>query len=96
MMCVFAVYRKRWELINEERRLLADNDKFGPNEERDDRLGEIYAEMEIIGANSAESKARRILFGLGFDGEMQVRPTKYFSGGWRMRISLARALFMEP
>lgn len=33
---------------------------------------------------------------LGFDGEMQMRATKYFSGGWRMRISLARALFIEP
>jgi len=33
---------------------------------------------------------------VGFDGEMQMRATKYFSGGWRMRISLARALFIEP
>ena len=34
--------------------------------------------------------------GLGFTPEMQDRPTKHFSGGWRMRISLARALFMNP
>ena len=34
--------------------------------------------------------------GLGFDAEMQGRPTNQFSGGWRMRVSLARALFMEP
>jgi ATP-binding cassette, subfamily F, member 1 len=33
---------------------------------------------------------------LGFSMEMQTKPTKMFSGGWRMRISLARALFVEP
>ncbi len=62
----------------------------------DERLGEIYEQMNSINAAAAEPKARRILFGLGFDMEMQSRPTKYFSGGWRMRISLARALFIEP
>jgi ABC-type microcin C transport system duplicated ATPase subunit YejF len=39
---------------------------------------------------------RRILFGLGFDTTAQLRSTRSFSGGWRMRISLAQALFMEP
>jgi ATPase subunit of ABC transporter with duplicated ATPase domains len=34
--------------------------------------------------------------GLGFTVEMLDRPTRHFSGGWRMRISLARALFMKP
>merc|ERR1712076_193694 len=52
--------------------------------------------MEAIGADKAESRARRILSGLGFTVEMQARPCKQFSGGWRMRVSLARALFMEP
>lgn len=79
----------------EEREILKQLEG-GPNDALDTRLGEIYEELSAINASAAESKARRILFGLGFDAEMQVRPTKYFSGGWRMRISLARALFMEP
>lgn len=86
----------RWALVQEEKELLLDLEKNGPNEAKDVRLGEVYEQLSQIGAASAEATARRILFGLGFDAEMQVRPTKYFSGGWRMRISLARALFMEP
>jgi ATP-binding cassette subfamily F protein 1 len=85
----------RWALVQEEKQLLKDLEKT-PDEAKDVRLGEVYEQLNQIGASSAESRARRILFGLGFDAEMQVRPTKYFSGGWRMRISLARALFMEP
>uniref|UniRef100_A0A452V050 ATP-binding cassette sub-family F member 1 n=1 Tax=Ursus maritimus TaxID=29073 RepID=A0A452V050_URSMA len=59
-------------------------------------LLQVYEELRATGAAAAEAKARRILAGLGFDPEMQNRPTQKFSGGWRMRVSLARALFMEP
>ena len=57
---------------------------------------QVYEELKAIGADSAEPRARRILAGLGFGRSMQDRPTKHFSGGWRMRVSLARALFVEP
>lgn len=86
---------ERWNLMQEEKNILNDL-KNGTNKDLDQRLGEIYVELSNMNAEAAEPKVRRILFGLGFDAEMQVRPTKYFSGGWRMRISLARALFIEP
>ncbi|XP_049293401.1 ATP-binding cassette sub-family F member 1 [Anopheles funestus] len=64
--------------------------------ELQDKLQEVYNELKAIGADSAEPRARRILAGLGFSRAMQNRPTNAFSGGWRMRVSLARALFIEP
>lgn len=51
--------------------------------------------MEIE-ADTAESRASVILTGLGFTSEMQDKATKEYSGGWRMRIALARALFCRP
>merc|ERR1712142_772055 len=90
--------KKRLALLSEEKQLLAQvesNDKK-TSDAANKRLKEVYAELEAIGADSAEARARRILSGLGFTIEMQARPCKNFSGGWRMRVSLARALFMEP
>ena len=50
----------------------------------------------MIEADKAPAKASVILSGLGFTPEMQLKPTKEYSGGWRMRIALARALFSKP
>ncbi|XP_050553787.1 ATP-binding cassette sub-family F member 1 isoform X2 [Spodoptera frugiperda] len=85
---------KRTELLKECKELEAIIEKGDLSKQ--DRLNEVYAELKAIGADSAEPRARRILAGLGFSREMQDRATKNFSGGWRMRVSLARALYIEP
>ncbi|PFX28098.1 ATP-binding cassette sub-family F member 1 [Stylophora pistillata] len=86
--------KKRLQLLEEEARLVALSENG--DEAATEKLKEVYVELEAIGAASAESRVRRILAGLGFTTEMQQRPVNHFSGGWRMRVSLARALFMEP
>ncbi len=60
------------------------------------RISEIHARLTDIDAHSAPSRAARILSGLGFDEEAQARPCAEFSGGWRMRVALAGALFAAP
>ncbi|XP_066579676.1 ATP-binding cassette sub-family F member 1 isoform X2 [Amia ocellicauda] len=85
---------KRLKLLEEERQLQALLERG--EDAAGERLEKVYEELRAIGAAAAEAKARRILAGLSFTPEMQNRPTKKFSGGWRMRVSLARALFMEP
>uniref|UniRef100_A0A3Q4N3Q8 ATP-binding cassette, sub-family F (GCN20), member 1 n=1 Tax=Neolamprologus brichardi TaxID=32507 RepID=A0A3Q4N3Q8_NEOBR len=84
----------RLKLLEEEKQLQARLEKG--EDSVAERLDKVYEELRAIGAAAAEAKARRILAGLSFTPEMQNRPTKRFSGGWRMRVSLARALFMEP
>jgi ATP-binding cassette subfamily F protein 3 len=52
----------------------------------------LYERMETIDGFTAESRASRLLHGLGFAADEYTKPVKEFSGGWRMRLNLARAL----
>jgi ATP-binding cassette subfamily F protein 3 len=59
-------------------------------------MAEIYHELNAIDADRAPARAAEILAGLGFANSDLERPMAEFSGGWRMRVALAAALFAEP
>jgi ATP-binding cassette, subfamily F, member 3 len=61
-----------------------------------DRIAEIQTRLADIDAHSAPARAATILSGLGFSTADQDRPCSEFSGGWRMRVALAAALFSAP
>ncbi|KAF8665140.1 hypothetical protein AX16_000606 [Volvariella volvacea WC 439] len=96
----------RDHLLREEASLnakLAELEKEGDEkrfeDEREDlssRLAEVHARLSDMDAESGPARAAALLAGLGFSEEDQKRPTKSFSGGWRMRLALARALFVKP
>jgi len=60
------------------------------------RIGEVQGRLQEIDAHAAPARAAAILHGLGFGAEDQRKPLSAFSGGWRMRVALAAALFAEP
>jgi ATP-binding cassette subfamily F protein 3 len=59
-------------------------------------IAHIHTRLADIDAETAPARAARILAGLGFDEANQQRPCGEFSGGWRMRVALAAALFANP
>lgn len=87
---VINVDEERVKLEKEAEALAAQDDGGGALLER------IYERLEAMDAARAEKRAAEILHGLGFTKSMQAKKTRDFSGGWRMRIALARALFMNP
>jgi len=75
---------------------LADELATAEDDESQEYLMEVYERLDELGADTAEAKAANILNGLGFTTTMMNKQCKDFSGGWRMRIALARALFVKP
>jgi len=61
-----------------------------------DRFGHVQARFDELGGYALESRAREILAGLGFSAEMMDGDVASLSGGWKMRVALARILLMRP
>ncbi|MEM6627941.1 MAG: ABC-F family ATP-binding cassette domain-containing protein [Pseudomonadota bacterium] len=81
--------------------LAADTERHALMEEADSaedptRIAEIHERLVDIDAWSAEARAAEVLMGLGFTDADLSRPTREFSGGWRMRAAIAGVLFSQP
>jgi ATPase subunit of ABC transporter with duplicated ATPase domains len=75
---------------------LADPERAGEMDKILDRFGEVQARFDELGGYALEARAREILHGLGFSQEMQDGDVGKLSGGWKMRVALARILLMRP
>lgn len=92
---------KELSTIEAERSSMADTSKDAARldherEGLDITLTDIHSKLSEMESDKAESRAASILAGLGFSPVRQQYATRTFSGGWRMRLALARALFCEP
>lgn len=88
---VMEVDEEKTKLEHEAEHLAAQT-----SNEAHDRLMDIYERLDEMDVSTAEVRAAAILHGLGFSKDMMNQKVKNFSGGWRMRISLARVLYIKP
>jgi len=88
------------ELIDLEIRIYELHEQLEDNNSNQDRilnqLGDLESRYSVLGGYELESIARKILTGLGFKSNELHRPLNEFSGGWRMRVHLARILLQSP
>jgi ATPase subunit of ABC transporter with duplicated ATPase domains len=75
---------------------MADPDRADEMEEIIERYGEVQGRFEELGGYALEGRAREVLAGLSFSQEMMDGDVGNLSGGWKMRVALARILLMRP
>ena len=75
---------------------MADPDKLDQIEALIERYGEVQGRFEELGGYALEGRAREVLAGLSFTQEMMDGDVGKLSGGWKMRVALARILLMKP
>lgn len=91
LKCVMEVDEERVKLEKLAEELIESGD-----EDAQEQLMDVYERLDDMSADTAEARAAHLLNGLGFTTKMQNTATRDFSGGWRMRIALARALYIKP
>lgn len=100
LQAVFEVQDEVKDLEDQAEKLNQQMGEVGDDEEMlnfvQQQLETVYEKLDDLDVNTAEARASKILHGLGFTTKMQGMMTKEFSGGWRMRVALARALFLKP
>ena len=82
------------EADKEREWLLKVEEKLVEGDEETEKA--LNISLNEVDSDNAEARAAQLLAGLGFDKNMQAKPTREYSGGWRMRIALAQALFTKP
>jgi len=75
---------------------MADPDKADELDAIIERFGEVQARFEELGGYALDGRAREVLAGLSFSQEMMEGDVGKLSGGWKMRVALARILLMRP
>ncbi|MBB3133109.1 ATPase subunit of ABC transporter with duplicated ATPase domains [Rhizobium pisi] len=75
---------------------MADPERAGDMEEIIERYGEVQARYEELDGYALDGRAREVLAGLSFSQEMMDGDVGALSGGWKMRVALARILLMRP
>lgn len=84
------------ELEKEIEQLGHELEKDSENEELLIRYTDALHELDVLDGYNIHHKAEEVLHGLGFSNEDLVRPYKEFSGGWRMRVLLAKMILQQP
>jgi ATPase subunit of ABC transporter with duplicated ATPase domains len=75
---------------------MADPERMAEMDKILARFGEVQEEYDHLGGYALESQAREVLLGLGFDDERIDRDAGELSGGWKMRVAMARVLLGRP
>ena len=82
--------------LHELEHAMADPERAEEMDALVERFGDVQARFEELGGYGLESRAREILAGLGFSASMMDGDVGALSGGWKMRVALARILLMRP
>ena len=82
--------------LHELEHALVDPDRAAELDHLVERFGEVQARFEELGGYGFEARAREVLAGLGFTAEQMDGDVGALSGGWKMRVGLARILIMQP